>query len=96
MFHKWDRSDRPLFGADVNKSKYYERINTLAHSRISHANNIRNTIFKDKEYRDFLDEKWGIDLLGRQGTQKIKDAGLDPYYFYSKENIFISQLKVVE
>ena len=32
------------------------------------GNNIRKTIFSDREYMRYLDEEWGIDLLGRAGT----------------------------
>ena len=39
-------------------------------------------MYGDKAYRQYMDERWGIDLLGQQATQKIVDAGLDSYYFW--------------
>ena len=30
-----------------------------------------------------MDVKWGVDLLGRQGSQKATEGGLDPYYFWA-------------
>ena len=96
LWHKWGRVDRPLFGNDANESKYTKRINTLAWNHKLHAIQIRNTILRDKEYRHYLDEKWGIDLLGKQGTKKIVNSGLDPYYFMDKEMVFDQKLKIVE
>ena len=29
-------------------------------------------------------ERWGIDLLGRQGNLKAINSSLDPYYFWNK------------
>ena len=48
---------------------------------------IRRMMFADKEYRKYLDEKWGLDLLGGQGTQKIMDT-VDPFCFFAKETAF--------
>ena len=57
---------------------------------------MKRIMFGDKGFRRYFDEKFGIDLLGRQGTQKSVDSALDPYYFYDKSKPYISQIKVVE
>ena len=44
-------------------------------------------MFGDKEYRKYLDEKWGLDLLGGKGTKKIYEP-IDPFYFFNKETAF--------
>ena len=46
------------------------------------SSKIRRVIFTDKEYLRYLIEEWGIDLLGRSGTRKAVDAGIDSYYFF--------------
>ena len=54
-------------------------------------------MFADKEYRKYLDETWGLDLLGGQGTQKIMDM-VDPFCFFNKETAFNihHKLKIVK
>ena len=32
----------------------------------------------------YLDEEWGIDILGKAGTQKALNGGIDPWFFYDK------------
>ena len=29
---------------------------------------MREIIFGDAEFRQYMDEKWGVDLLGREGS----------------------------
>ena len=43
---------------------------------------MRDLIFADEEYRRYMDEKWGVDLLGRKGSERAANGGLDPYYFW--------------
>ena len=63
-------------------------------------NRLRRTVLTDKEYRRWLDEQFGIDLLGRS-WKKIPGtafgAKLDPDYFLEnfKKN-FDSYIKIVE
>ena len=42
---------------------------------------MREMIIGDAEFRRYMDVRWGVDILGRQGSQKATDGGLDPYYF---------------
>ena len=35
-----------------------------------------------------MNDKWGIDLLGRSVSKKGIDAGLDPYYFWDNDSEF--------
>ena len=44
---------------------------------------MRDLLFGDDEFRRYMDVKWGVDLLGRKGSQRATDAGLDPYYFWA-------------
>ena len=55
-------------------------------------------MFADKDYRHFMDMKWGIDLLGQQATQKNADCGLDNYYFWQYEDGYTDDvyLKIVK
>ena len=39
-------------------------------------------IVGDEEFRRYMDKRWGVDLLGWEETQRAKDGGLDPYYFW--------------
>ena len=39
-------------------------------------------IFGDEGFRHYMDERWGVDLLGRQGSKRATDGGLDSYYFW--------------
>ena len=39
-------------------------------------------ILGDAEFRHYMYRRWGIDYLGREGSQKATDGGLDPYYFW--------------
>ena len=43
---------------------------------------MRRIIFGDKEYRHYLYETFGLDLLGRCGTDLTKSIGLDTHYFF--------------
>ena len=43
-------------------------------------------MFADKEYRKYLDEKWGLDLLGGQGTKKVYEP-IDPFIFFDSDKM---------
>ena len=47
---------------------------------------IRETIVGDPEFRQYMDAKWGVNLLSWKTSQRAKDAGLDPYYFWDPAN----------
>ena len=47
---------------------------------------MREMIFGDAEYRNYMFDKWGVDFFSREGSQKATNAGLDPYYFWDTGN----------
>ena len=47
---------------------------------------LREMIIGDPEFRRYMDKRWGVDILGREGSQKATDGGLDPYYFWDPAN----------
>ena len=47
---------------------------------------MREMIIGDAEYRRYLDKRWGVDILGRDKSQKAIDGGLDTYYFWDPAN----------
>ena len=44
---------------------------------------MREKVIGDAEFRHYMNVRWGVDLLGRTGSQKSTDGGLDPYYFWN-------------
>ena len=71
MWHLWDRAFRPTFGKDAAKFNDEKKKKLGGNSDLEyfdnkkHALKIRREILADKEYRKFMLEKWGLDLLGR-------------------------------
>ena len=71
IWHLWDRSYRHKFYEDVRtfsdekKKKLAGNDKIFAYDNKAQGDIIRKEIFADKEYRRYMDEKWGIDLLGR-------------------------------
>ena len=95
MWHQWVRDYKPSY--EVDNIITLDRQTKINHEYGVHSKQIRRTIFGDKEFRHYYDEKFGIDLLGRQGTQRTVDVGLDPYYFFDKSNgEFKVTIKIVE
>ena len=47
---------------------------------------MRELIIGDADFRHYMNVKWGIDLLGRKGSRKARNAAMDPYYFWSPVN----------
>ena len=47
---------------------------------------MRELIIGDPEFRRYMDKRWGVDLIGREGSQKATDGGLDAYYFWDPAN----------
>ena len=88
IWHNYNRSYRPQF--DTDKGKILQHSKTARHGDVFFKNSkdIRHQIFKDAEFREYMDEKWGVDLLGRKVNKKSVDAGLDPYYFWDPESEF--------
>ena len=62
------------------------------------GNRIRRIMYGDKEFRRYMDEVWGLDLLGHQGRDMAHNSSLDPYYFWEKESIDKNRtfIKIVE
>ena len=84
IWHNYDRSYRPQFTADGWDKGEPKFINTY----YKNGKRMREMIFGDEEYRRYMDERWGIDLLGGKGNKKAIDAGLDPYYFWDSDSGF--------
>ena len=51
--------------------------------KAQNAKRMRDLILGDEEFRRYMDVKWGVDLLGREGSERATDGGLDPYYFWA-------------
>ena len=53
---------------------------------------MREMIIGDKEFRHYMDVRWGVDMLGqkggKEGSTRAADGGLDPYYFWDPANPF--------
>ena len=49
---------------------------------------MRELIIGDKEFRQYMDKKWGINLLGRKHSKKATDAAIDPYFFWDPATPF--------
>ena len=65
--------------------KYGENQNDLEDYRTGReiaAKNVRSLIMGDEKFRRYMDVKWGVDLFGRQGSQRATDGGLDSFYFF--------------
>ena len=88
IWHLWDRTYRPKFYDDARKFSEEKQKELAGNKQLFSFDNkvqgeiIRKIMYADKEYRNHMDQKWGIDLLGRQANQKIVDAGIDSYYFW--------------
>ena len=48
---------------------------------------MRGLIMGDEKFRRYMDVKWGVDLLGRRGSQRATDGGLDSFYFFDTHRI---------
>ena len=99
MWHLWNRGYRPTYeGEHLVTSKFSRQKQKKVRDLFTECRRIRRIIYGDKEYRHYLDENFGIDLLGRQGTSKCAHVGLDPYYYFHKDlNWFKSpKMKIVE
>ena len=44
-------------------------------------------MYGDKEWIRYMDEVWGLDVLGQQGELKARYSSLDPYYFWLDKNL---------
>ena len=45
---------------------------------------IRRKMFGDKQWIRYMDEQWGLDVLGQQIEEKARYGSLDPYYFWKE------------
>ena len=81
IFHNYDRTYRPNFGPDQEAMAADKGRDHLDKYR-QNGKRMRETIVGDTEYRRYMDSKWGVDLLGREGNKIATDCGLDPYYFW--------------
>lgn len=52
-------------------------------TRESLKKRMRELIIGDADFRQYMDLRWGIDLLGRKGSRKATDAAMDSYYFFN-------------
>ena len=72
VWHLWDRSYRPLVSDNTQTiaKSYNMKKKADTNSKYDYGDSrgqsmqIRRIIYGDKEYRHYLDEKWGLDLLG--------------------------------
>ena len=74
IWHLWDRSYRHKFYEDVRtfseekKKDLAGNDDLFSYENKAQGNIIRKIMYGDKAYRQYMDERWGIDLLGRQAT----------------------------
>ena len=70
VWHLWDRSYRHKFYEDSRKFSKEKMKRLASNDELLYGDNkvqgdiIRKIMFADKDYRQYMDEKWGIDLLG--------------------------------
>ena len=75
IYHLWDRSYRPQFGGDVkrlglDKKKKLDGVIKPYEKGVTHFEgikagvNIRRIMFGDREFIRYMDERWGLDILG--------------------------------
>ena len=70
IWHLWDRSYRPRFGSDskdfaADKKKQLQ--GNAANEQFDNQKQgdiIRRKIYGDREYVRWMDEVWGLDILG--------------------------------
>ena len=70
IWHLWDRSYRPRFGSDVKDFADEKKKQLSGNAALEQFENkkqgdiIRRKIYGDREYVRYMDEVWGLDILG--------------------------------
>ena len=70
IWHLWDRSYRPLFGHEAQKFSSKNQNKLKGTSKLDmfdskvEGDKIRRILYGDKEFRRYMDEVWGLDVLG--------------------------------
>ena len=44
-------------------------------------------MYGDRKWLRYMDEVWGLDVLGQQGTKKVQTSSLDPYMFWEDSSL---------
>ena len=69
-YHLWDRSYRPRFGTDAVEFDQAKQEKLDGQKKLETFENklqgdrIRRIVYGDKEYIRYMDEVWGLDILG--------------------------------
>ena len=65
IWHLWDRSYRPRFNEEAEEMKKLQKNKDIEQfDSKKQGDIIRRKIYGDREYLRYLDEEWGLDVLG--------------------------------
>ena len=70
IWHLWDRSYRPSFGSDAQSFANKKQKNLSGSAKLdmfdskAEGDRIRRILYGDKKWRQYMDEVWGLDVLG--------------------------------
>ena len=90
LFHGGENSEGPDRYSTAEPAVIEDPWNTYEHN----GKRMRDLIIGDGPYIDYMDARWGVDLLGRESSVRSGDAAFDAWYFfdvdkpYSQDTIF--------
>ena len=82
LFHNGEIGDGPDRYSTAEPEVIEDPWNTYEHN----GKRMRDRIIGDGPYIDYMDARWGVDLLGREGSVRSADGGFDAWYFFDIDN----------